>query len=38
MLRWIKIILEFFLKRLKQNLYDLNAGSILHVPASDSFR
>lgn len=37
MLRGIKIMLEFFLKRLKQNLYHLDARSILHVPASDSF-
>lgn len=38
MLRGIKIISESFFKRLKQNLYHLDAGSIFHVPASDSFR
>jgi len=35
MLRGIKIVLEFFLKRFKQNLYHLDAGSILLVSASD---
>lgn len=38
MLRGITIIFEFFLKRLKRNSYHIDAGSILHVPAGDSFR
>lgn len=38
MLRGIKIISESFFKRLKQNLYHLDAGRIFHVSASNSFR